>query len=284
MAQERSGMKNRPIGVFDSGMGGLTVVRSMIDRMPDETILYLGDDARWPYGPRDLDEVRGFARQIIDWLVSFDVKLVVVACNTATAAFLEGAQREYDIPLVGVILPGARTAVGQSRSGRIGVIGTKGTIASGAYERALKHFEEDVTVFSTACPEFVEFVERGEVTGDHVSEVALSYIDPMLDAGIDTLILGCTHYPLLEPLLKEVVGPDVALISSAEETAREVDEILDRLGWASNSGGSGAFRFMTTGDTDKYLALGRIFLGPEVRHAEKVSLEDGPPIERAPED
>jgi len=268
-------MKDRPIGVFDSGMGGLTVVRSMIDRMPGETILYLGDDARWPYGPRDLDEVRGFARQIIDWLMSFDVKLVVVACNTATAAFLEQAQREYDIPLVGVILPGARAAVRQSETGRIGVIGTKGTIASGAYERALKHFDPSVQVFSTACPEFVEFVESGEVTGDHVSEIALSYIEPMLDSGIDTLILGCTHYPLLEPLLAEVAGPDVALISSAEETAREVDEILDRLGWSVNSGGVGEFRFMTTGDTEKYVKLGRIFLGPEVQHAEKVSVDGG---------
>ena len=268
-------MKDRPIGVFDSGMGGLTVVRSMIDRMPGETILYLGDDARWPYGPRDLDEVRGFARQIIDWLMSFDVKLVVVACNTATAAFLEQAQREYDIPLVGVILPGARAAVRQSETGRIGVIGTKGTIASGAYERALKHFDPSVQVFSTACPEFVEFVESGEVTGDHVSEIALSYIEPMLDSGIDTLILGCTHYPLLEPLLAEVAGPDVALISSAEETAREVDEILDRLGWSVNSGGGGEFRFMTTGDTEKYVKLGRIFLGPEVQHAEKVSVDGG---------
>jgi glutamate racemase len=268
-------MKERPIGVFDSGMGGLTVVRSMIDRMPDETILYLGDDARWPYGPRELDEVRGFARQIIDWLMSFDVKLVVVACNTATAAFLEQAQREYDIPLVGVILPGARAAVRQSKSGRIGVIGTKGTIASGAYERALKHFDPSVRVFSTACPEFVEFVESGEVTGDRVAEVALSYVEPMLDSGIDTLILGCTHYPLLEPLLAEVVGPDVVLISSAEETAREVDEILDRLGWSANSGRGGDFRFMTTGDTEKYERLGRIFLGPEVKSAEKVSVDGG---------
>ncbi len=266
-------MKDRPVGVFDSGIGGLTVVRSMIDRLPGETIIYLGDDARWPYGPRDLDEVRGFARQIIDWLLSLDVKLIVVACNTATAAFLEQAQEEYDIPLVGVVLPGARAAVECSRSGRIGVIGTKGTISSGAYKRALEHFDRNVTVFSTACPEFVEFVESGEVTGDRISEVALSYLDPMLDAGIDTLILGCTHYPLLEPLLQEVVGPDVTLISSAEETAREVDEILDRLGWDRESGSDGDFRFMTTGDVEKYVRLGRIFLGPEVKRADKVDLD-----------
>jgi glutamate racemase len=266
-------MKDRPIGMFDSGVGGLTVARSVIDRLPGENLIYLGDGARGPYGPRQIDEVRAFSREIIDYLLGFDVKLVVIACNSATAAALEEAQREYEIPVVGVISPGVRAAVRRSRRLQIGVIGTRCTIASGSYERALKRVEQRATIYTQACPEFVEYVERGEITGDHITEIAMGYLEPMKEAGMDTLIMGCTHYPLLEDLLHEVVGPEVALISSAEETAGEVQEILERLGWLRDGSSPGRHVFLTTGDVDRTVELGRMFLGPEVRDVIGVGLE-----------
>ena len=267
-------MKDRPIGMFDSGLGGLTVMRSVIDRLPGEHVIYLGDDARGPYGPRDIREVRGLSREIIDYLLGFDVKMVVIACNSATAAVLEEAQSDYDIPVVGVVTPGARAALRRSRRLIIGVIGTRCTIGSGSYERAIGKLDPRATMFSQACPEFVEFVERGEVTGDHISEIAMGYLEPMMEAGIDTLIMGCTHYPLLEGLLHEVVGPEVALISSAEETAAEVKDILDRLGWLREDA-PGRHFFLTTGDVEKSIRLGRLFLGPEVSDVTHVGLEFG---------
>lgn len=270
-------MKDRPIGMFDSGLGGLTVMRSVIDRLPREHIIYLGDDARGPYGPRGIDEVRRFSREIIDYLLGFDVKMVVIACNSATAAVLEEAQRDYNIPVVGVITPGARAALRRSRRLKIGVIGTKCTIGSGSYDRAISRLDPRAAVFSQACPEFVEFVERGEVSGDHISEIAMGYLEPMLAADIDTLIMGCTHYPLLEGLLHEAVGPDVILISSADETAAEVEDILDRLGWLREDG-PGRHVFLTTGDVEKSIRLGRLFLGPEVSDVTHVGL----PFDRHP--
>jgi glutamate racemase len=269
-------MNDRPIGIFDSGVGGLTVVRAVMDRLPAERIIYLGDGARGPYGPRDIDEVRGFAHEIIEYLLGFGVKLIVIACNSATAAALEEAQREYDIPVVGVIMPGVRAALRRSRRLHIGVIGTKVTITSGSYERALQRLDPRAQVFSQACPEFVEFVERGEVTGDHITEIAMGYLDPMLEARIDTLIMGCTHYPLLSPLLSEVVGPNVSLISSADETAAEVEDILDRLGWLADGERPGSMMFLTTGDVDTCHELGRMFLGPEVRAVVPVDLDSHP--------
>ncbi len=265
-------MKDRPIGMFDSGVGGLTVVRSVIDLLPGERIIYLGDDARGPYGPRDIEEVRGFSRQIIDYLLGFGVKMVVIACNSATAAVLEEAQREYDIPVVGVIVPGARAALRRSRRLSVGVIGTRCTIESGSYERAIHRLDPRARVISRACPEFVEFVERGEVSGDHISEVAMGYLHPMVEDGMDTLIMGCTHYPLLEGLLHEIVGPDIPLISSAHETAAEVQDILERLGWLRDEEAVGSFFFLTTGEVEKSAELGKMFLGPEVRQVVHVEL------------
>jgi glutamate racemase len=275
-------MNDRPIGIFDSGVGGLTVVRSVMDLLPGERIIYLGDGARGPYGPRDIDEVRGFALEIVEYLLGFDVKLIVIACNSATAAALEEAQRECDIPVVGVVMPGVRAALRRSKRLNIGVIGTKVTITSGSYERAIERLDPRARVFSQACPEFVEFVERGEVTGDHISEMALGYIDPMLESGIDTLIMGCTHYPLLAPLLHEVVGPNVELISSADETAAEVQDILDRLGWLADSERQGSMMFLTTGHVEKCQELGRMFLGPEVRSVVPVAFDCHPETDFTP--
>ncbi|PKQ28936.1 MAG: glutamate racemase [Candidatus Anoxymicrobium japonicum] len=273
-------MKEKPIGIFDSGVGGLTVARSVIDRLPGERIVYLGDDARGPYGPRDIGEVREFAHQIIEYLIGFGVKLVVIACNSATAAALAEAQRDYDIPIVGVIAPGVRAALRHSKRLHIGVIGTRVTIDSGSYERAIVKIDPRARVFGQACPEFVEFVERGEVTGDHVMEIALGYIEPMLESGIDTLIMGCTHYPLLAPLLREVVGSGVDLINSADATAADIEEILDRLGWLADRR-SGSIIFLTTGNVEKCQELGRMFLGPEVRKVVAVSLDEHPELDFA---
>ncbi len=247
-----------------------------MDLLPGERVIYLGDGARGPYGPRDIDEVRGYAHEIIRYLLGFGVKLIVIACNSATAAALDEAQRDYDIPIVGVIMPGARAALQRSKRLEIGVIGTKVTITSGSYERAIKHLDPRARVFSRACPEFVDFVERGEIAGNHISEMALGYLDPMLEAGIDTLIMGCTHYPLLAPLLHEVVGPGVELISSADETAQEVQVILDHLGWLSDGSGRGSMMFLTTGDAARSQELGRMFLGPEVRKVVPVDLDEHP--------
>lgn len=254
-------------------------MRSVIDRLPGEDVIYLGDDARGPYGPRDIDQVRMFSREIIDYLLGFGVKLVVIACNSATAAVLEEAQRDYDIPVVGVIMPGVRAAIRRSKRMTIGVIGTRCTIGSGSYERALRRVDSRARVFSQACPEFVEFVERGEVVGDQITEIAMSYLEPLTEAGIDTLIMGCTHYPLLEPLLHEVAGPDVELISSAEETATEVEDILDRLGWRREGGSPGKQYFLTTGEVEKALELGRMFLGPEVREATHIDFDAYPELD-----
>jgi glutamate racemase len=271
-------MRNMPIGVFDSGVGGLTVVRSLIDRLPREHMVYLGDDARGPYGPRDPEEVRGFAREIIDYMLGFDVKLVVIACNSATAAALEEAQRDYTIPIVGVILPGVRGALRRSKNRRIGVIGTVLTVESGSYETAIRKLDPGVEVISRACPDFVDFVERGEVDGEHIVEIARGYLSQMVEAGVDTVILGCTHYPMLEALIQRIVGDGVALISSADETAEEVADILGRLGWFRNDGSAGTRYFLATGDAEKCAELGRMFLGPEVREVMRVSFDMRPDL------
>ncbi|MBN2168100.1 MAG: glutamate racemase [Actinobacteria bacterium] len=271
-------MKNKPIGIFDSGVGGLTVVRSVIDLLPCEDIIYIGDDKRGPYGPRDLSEVKRCAKEIIDYLLLMEVKLVVIACNTATAAYLKEAQREYDIPIVGVIMPGARAALRESSSRIVGVIGTVGTIESGSYERDLERIDPDIEVHSRACPEFVEFVERNEVFGEPITGIARDYLEPMVENGIDVLILGCTHYPLLEDLIIEVVGPGVTLISSADETAAEVKDILEKLGWLNESSFAGRVMFLTTGDVEKCKDMGRRFLGPEISEVLQIDLRV-PPVD-----
>lgn len=267
-------MKDKAIGVFDSGVGGLTVVRSIIDILPQEDIIYLGDDARGPYGPRKLHQVRQFAREIIDFLLGFGVKLIVIACNTATAAAIDIVQSEYDIPVIGVIRPGVRAALKRSQTKRVGVIGTTGTIESGAYEKVMAEMDSQVTLIARACPEFVDFVERKETRGSRIERIARHYLEPMVDEGIDTLILGCTHYPLLEDLITDVVGPGISLISSAEETAIEVGEILDSLGWKRKPEERSNLMFLTTGDAGKCCELGRMFLGPEVNDVIKVRIDE----------
>ena len=251
-----------PIGVFDSGVGGLTVARAIIDQLPHESILYVGDTARGPYGPRPLAEVRTFAIEILDQLVEAGVKAIVIACNTASAAMLRDARERYSIPIVEVIQPAARRAVSATRIGKVGVIGTQATIDSGAYLDAFAAAPQ-LEITSVACPRFVEFVERGETSGKAVTEVAQGYLAQLSAKKIDTLVLGCTHYPLLTGVISYVMGNDVTLVSSAEETAKDLYRVLvekDLLSHQENP----THTFVATGDAQSFATLARRFLGPEV--------------------
>ncbi|HUP87048.1 MAG TPA: glutamate racemase [Acidimicrobiales bacterium] len=265
-------MDDRPIGMFDSGFGGLTVARALIDLLPGEDVVYFGDTGRYPYGPRDLDEVRSFSRQITRHLVDeCGVKLVVVACNTASAAALELLQFEFDIPVVGVIDPGVRSAIAVTTNQRVGVIGTVGTIASGAYQRAVRAHRSTVELTCAACPGFVEFVEKGETDSEQVRVLAERLLARVIDADVDTLLLGCTHYPFLARTIGDVMGRGVVLVSSADETAFEVAGLLDESGLVGRSAGKGCHRWISSGDTTWFRDLGRRLLGPELADVEGIA-------------
>ncbi|MDQ2754846.1 MAG: glutamate racemase [Actinomycetota bacterium] len=258
-------MDDRPIGMFDSGFGGLTVARAVIDLLPAEDLVYVGDTGRYPYGPRDRDEVAGFARQITAKLVAdHDVKAVVVACNTASAAApLHRLSGEVGVAVVGVIQPGLRATLLATVTGRVGVIGTVGTISSGAYQRKADELA-GIELTCAACPGFVEFVERGETNSDQVYVLAERLLAPIVAAKVDTLLLGCTHYPYLARTISDVVGRDVVLVSSADETAFEVAATLRHSGQLVTGGRPGRHRWISSGDVEKFRALGRRLLGPEL--------------------
>jgi glutamate racemase len=294
-------MDDRAVGMFDSGFGGLTVARAVIDLLPHENLVYIGDTGRYPYGPRPLLEVRAFAQQIAHRLVDeFDVKLVVVACNTASAAALDLLQATCDVPVVGVIEPGARSLVAASRTGRIGVIGTVGTIASGAYQRAVAAIggheprsgcaaggptgtaASQVELTCAACPGLVEFVEKGETNTDQVYVLLERLLAPVREAKVDTLLLGCTHYPFLARAIGDIMGRDVVLVSSADETAFEVRRLLMESGLAREPCGAAGgrlpvHRWYSSGDVASFAELGRVLLGPELAHAEAISWDDADP-------
>jgi len=262
-------MDDRPIGVFDSGVGGLTVVRSLIDLLPNESIVYYGDTARGPYGPRARDEVRGFVDEIASTLVRDGVKMLVVACNSASSAGLDHIKDNYpDIPILEVIEPAVRSAVRATRNRRIGVIGTELTIASKAYDRAVALTRENVELFPRACPRFVEFVERGQTGGAELI-VAHEYLQPLVESKVDTLILGCTHYPLLTGVISFVMGRDVVLVSSAEEVARDVFALLTERDVARGTDAPPTYRFLSSGERERFESLGRRFLGPEIAKVEE---------------
>jgi glutamate racemase len=263
----------RPIGVFDSGVGGLTVARAILDLMPHEPLVYLGDTARFPYGPRPVEEIRRFALEIADLLVRRDVKVLVVACNSIEVSAIGDIADRAGIPVVGVIDPGTRAAVHASRSGKIGLIGTEATVTSGAYDRAVVATGADVSLLSVACPLFVEHVERGDTTSDGLRRVARRYLEPLRGGGIDTLILGCTHYPLLSGLLQLELGPDVVLVSSAEETAKDVYATLVRQGLQSEEASPPAHTFLATGDPADFHVVAEIFLGPELSEVHAAHVE-----------
>ena len=257
-------MSNAPIGIFDSGVGGLTVARAILDQLPHESTIYIGDTARGPYGPRSLAEVRDFSLESLDFLISQGVKALVIACNTASAAMLRDARERYSVPVIEVIQPAVRRAVAATRSGRVGVIGTKATIDSKAYLDAFAAAPQ-LTIFSQACPLFVEFVERGETSGPEITRVAREYLQPMIDADIDTLVLGCTHYPLLTGVISYVMGNGVSLVSSAEETAKDLYRVLvENSLLRAPSTEPATHSFIATGDARAFETLARRFLGPEV--------------------
>lgn len=258
----------RPIGMFDSGVGGLTVARAVIDLLPHEDLVYFGDTARCPYGPRSVQEVRGFALDIMDLLVAEDVKLLVVACNAAASAALAEARHRYSVPIISVIEPGIRAGITATTNRRLGVIGTEVTIASGSYDEALAATRANVTLFSRACPRFVDFVERGDTTSDELFSVAEEYLAPLRDADVDTLILGCTHYPLLSGVIQYVMGKDVVLISSAEATASEVVAKLHDDGLLKETSAPGSHRFVASSEQGISSELGARFLGPEFTSVE----------------
>ena len=257
-------MTDAPIGIFDSGFGGLTVARAVIDQLPHESVLYLGDTARQPYGMKPLGEVREYALECLDHLVDQGVKSLVIACNSASAAVLRDARERYDVPVVEVILPATRRAVAATRSGRIGVICTRATAESQAYDDAFAAAPPTTSLVTRACPRFVEFVEAGETSGPDLIAAAHEYLDPLLEQQIDTLILGCTHYPLLTGVISYVLGDDVTLVSSAEETAMDVYRVLVARGLDRATDALPVHRFLTTGQPGEFEAIGRRFLGPEL--------------------
>lgn len=285
-------MNNAPIGIFDSGFGGLTVARAVHERLPQESLVFFGDTARCPYGPRDLREVRGFVRQICTWLSKHDVKLIVIACNTATAAGLALAQMEFDVPVIGVVEPGARGAVRMTRNRRVGVIATQATVDSGIYPDTIRNLDAGVTAFSTATPRFVEIVEDGIRRSNSPIErltaeasdvylrpafqtIARDYLDPIKKAGVDTLVLGCTHYPVLAPLIQQAVGENVSIISSSEETAKEVVETLSYRGHLADGSIPQHSSFYTTGeDLDDFRTIGGHIFGQPIEDLTYVDINE----------
>ncbi|MDX6367066.1 MAG: glutamate racemase [Nocardioidaceae bacterium] len=264
-------MADAPIGIFDSGFGGLTVVRAVLDQLPHEPVLYLGDTARQPYGPQPIREVREYALECLDHLVAAGVKALVIACNSASAAVLRDARERYPVPVVEVIFPATRRAVAATRTGRVGVICTAATKASMAYDDAFAA-APGVVLTTQACPLFVDFVERGVTSGPEVVAVARSYLEPLVAEGVDTLVLGCTHYPLLTGVLSFVLGDGVTLVSSAEETAKDVYSLLVRRQLERPPDlPPPQHRFLTTGRPSEFHELGRRFLGPELDDVDQVA-------------
>jgi glutamate racemase len=261
-----------PIGVFDSGMGGLTVVREMMSQLPNESIIYFGDTARVPYGPKSPDTVLRYSREITAFLKGEGVKALVVACNTATAHALPALRREFDMPIVGVIEPGARAAAAVTKTKRVGVIGTAGTIKSKAYEKEIRKILPDVEVTAQACALFVPLVEEGWLDSEVTRAVARNYLAPIVSAEVDTLVLGCTHYPLMKTVIGNVVGREVRLIDSAHETARQAGEILRAHGLENGTPDGARYRFIASDAPDTFLSLGERFLGSPIDRVETLTL------------
>ncbi|QCJ43660.1 glutamate racemase [Bacillus sp. S3] len=262
----------QPIGVIDSGVGGLTVAKEIIRQLPNEKIIYLGDTARCPYGPRSRQEVKRFTWEMTAFLLEKNIKMLVIACNTATAAALDEIRKELPIPVLGVINPGARAAIKRTKNYRVGIIGTVGTVKSGAYEKALKSLNSRLFVTSHACPKFVPLVESGEYNGPIAERIVDEALKPLLNQHLDTLILGCTHYPLLEPLIKNVMGETVHVISSGDETAHEISAILQYSGQLDELESVPEHEFYTTGSKRLFSKIASQWLGIPVDHVNKIKL------------
>lgn len=266
-------MDNRPIGIFDSGVGGLTVFKEIARAIPSESLIYFGDTLRFPYGPRDLKDVRRLAFNIAEFLIRNDVKMIVVACNTSTAAALKPLQDRFSLPVVGVIEPGARAAAQSTRRGVVGVMATQGTVASGAYEKALKKINNDIKVYQVPAPRLVEYVEKNVLKCRELTEDILKYIKPLSDNNIDVLILGCTHFPLIEDEIKSCCMNGVKVISSAVETAKDVSRILSEKNLNASSSNIPGRVFCQTGNSDKFLDVAGIFMGNSIKEVKKVNID-----------
>ncbi|MHB8642088.1 MAG: glutamate racemase [Gaiellaceae bacterium] len=267
-------MDNRAVGVFDSGMGGLTVLHECLVTLPHEDFVYLGDAARLPYGPRPLPEIRRFAREIAAWLEQQDVKLIVVACNAATSAAMPELQTELSVPVVGVITPEAHAAVQTTRNRRIGVLATEATVTAGRYESLIHALHAGIDVFQVACPKLVPLIESDDPFGTATLDAVREYAQPLKDAGVDTVILGCTHYPFIRSILQREFGRNVTLVFSADETAREVAETLARKGIENTTSRDGAYRFLTTGDPESFREMGARFLQLPIERVERVTIAE----------
>jgi glutamate racemase len=270
---------SRPVGVFDSGVGGLTVLHECLVTMPHEDFVYLGDHARLPYGPRPLEEIRRFAREIAAYLEGQGVKLVLVACNAATSAALPQLQAELTVPVVGVITPEAHAAVQATRNRRIGLMATQATVEAGRYGELVRALDAGVELFPVACPELVPLIESDDPFAAETTAAVRAHASPLKEAGADTVILGCTHYPLIRPIFQRVFGRGVTLVFSAEETAREVAETLARKGIENGEGREGSYRFLTTGEPALFRALGERFLQLPLGEVEQVTIAE---LEAAP--
>jgi glutamate racemase len=253
------------IAILDSGVGGLTVVKEVMRQLPQEKIIYFGDTARTPYGPRSTDEVRLFTKQIVDYLIQFQPKLIVIACNTATAAALDYIRAEVNIPVVGVIHPGARAAIKTTRIGMVGVIGTEGTIRSQAYVKALKQLSPHIQVLQLECPSFVPLVEKGLFDTEEIKQEVIVSLEPLRKENIDCLILGCTHYPFLRKTISEVMGTKVSLISSADETAREISTVLYHHGQLAEADAIPIHQFFCSGDSRIFQQIAQNWLGEQIK-------------------
>jgi glutamate racemase len=265
-------MDSRPIGVFDSGMGGLTVLHECLVTLPHEDFVYLGDGARLPYGPRPLDEIRRFAAEIAGYLEQQGVKLIVAACNSATAAALPDLQRQLAVPVIGVLAPEAHAAVLATRNRRIGLLATEATVTSGRYPALVRSLDAGAEVISVACPRLVPLIEGDDLFGEEITAAVREYAAPLKEAEVDTVILGCTHYPLVRPIFQRVFGRGLTLVFSAEETAREAAETLARKGIENAAGREGSYRFLTTGDPGHFREMGRRFLQLPIESAEHVEV------------
>lgn len=262
----------KAIGIFDSGIGGLTVLKELVSALPHENTIYLGDTARVPYGIRSPETVTRYSFENTRFLLSQEIKMLVVACNTASAVSLDAVKKAFPLPVIGVLEPGARAAVAATRTRKIGVIGTEATIASGAYEKAIQQLGPDIGVFSRACPLFVPLVEEGWVDNDVAELVAKRYLQELKDSGIDTLVLGCTHYPLLKNVIGRIMGDGITLIDSATETAKEVSEVLHRLNWLRTDRGGPVRKYFVTDTPSRFEKVGKLFLGDALLSAEQVKV------------
>lgn len=266
------GHRNKAIGIFDSGIGGLTVAAEIFKNLPNEDIIYFGDTGRTPYGPRSPEIVKRFSRQDVNFLIEKNVKFIVVACNTASAVALDYIRGIYNIPMIGVIEPGARAAFRKSKNKKIGVIGTQGTISSSSYQKALNEIEKELKIYPRACPLFVALAEEGYTDKPATKLIAHDYLDELARKGIDTLVLGCTHYPLLKSAIAEVMGPGVRLIDSAQETAAEVKKALENLGLLTVAKRAGTRKFYVSDSPDKFKRVGERFLGRRIGRVELIDI------------